>query len=211
MPRISEVYAGHYVAAVELPVGRRITAVITSANAETVGTGDSANIRIVLELRHPDGRKWPKSLVLNKTNGTMIAAVYGDDTANWLNRAISVWREKVMFQSRLVDAIRMSAAAPELSAAAAAPPSAGNGPAPVIAMPGPVAAPPPPADQGPIPGAAPPLAQPRTVIFPDGRPVYDDIPGGPGGPGGPDDLDDAIPFITCDPAAEPHLKRRSVA
>jgi hypothetical protein len=26
-----------------------------------------------------------------------------------------------------------------------------------------------------------------------------------------DDLDDAIPFITCDPAAEPYLRRRSVA
>jgi hypothetical protein len=179
MPKISEIYAGQYVNATELPVGRRITAVITTATAQTVGQGDQASIKIVLDLRAVDGRVWPKSLVMNKLNSQMLAAVYGDDTEHWVNRHISIWREKVMFGGRLVDGIRMSAAAP----------AAGNGAAAAIPMPGP--------SQAPVSGAgqtpaqeAPPLAPPRRVVFDDGVPAYADAAPGPVG----DDLDDRVPF-----------------
>jgi len=39
--------------------------------------------------------------------------------------------------------------------------------------------------------------------------VHRELPGPRGG--GPSDLDDDIPFVTCDPAYEPYLRRRSVA
>jgi hypothetical protein len=128
MPKISEIYAGQYVNATELPDGRRITAIITASAAQTIGQGDQASIKIVLDLKAPDGRPWPKSAVLNKSNAVLLAAVMGDDTTAWIGKPIEIWREKVMFAGKLVDGMRMAAS------------SAPAGNSSVIPMPGPTAA-----------------------------------------------------------------------
>jgi hypothetical protein len=129
MPKISEIYAGQFVNAAELPMGRRLGAVITAASAQPIGQGDQAAVKIVLELRAHDGRAWPKAAVLNKVNAVTLAGLMGDDTVAWIGRSIEVWREKVMFGGRLVDGLRMTAASP---------PPAGNSGA--IPMPAPAVA-----------------------------------------------------------------------
>jgi hypothetical protein len=125
MPKISEVYAGQFVNAAELPMGRRVGAVITAASAQTVGQGDQASIKIVLGLEAHDGRAWPKQVVLNKTNAVMLAAVMGDDTAAWVGQSIEIWRERVMFAGKLVDGLRMAAASPPPAGRSAAIPMPG--------------------------------------------------------------------------------------
>jgi hypothetical protein len=62
-----------------------------------------------------------KGLILNKTNANAIAAVYGDDTDDWLQQKIQLISVPTDFQGRTVDAIRVRvrqakpAAKPQLS------------------------------------------------------------------------------------------------
>ena len=53
----------------------------------------------------------PKALLLNKTNASNIAAVYGDETAGWWGRELVLFPAIVDFQGRSVDAIRVRAPA----------------------------------------------------------------------------------------------------
>ena len=48
-----------------------------------------------------------KSLVLNKTNASMLASAYGDETTEWHNHKVKLVVEKVSFQGRIVDGIRV--------------------------------------------------------------------------------------------------------
>jgi len=128
MAKISDVYAGDYVSANELPDGRRITAVIQFAGVEQVGQDQQK--KVVLTLAAPDGRPWPRRLVLNKTNAGILASMYGDDTASWAGKSIEIWKEPTQFQGRIVPGIKLAAAAPPLAGGIplpAPPPRAGNG------------------------------------------------------------------------------------
>ncbi len=48
-----------------------------------------------------------KSLVLNKTNAGMLSAAYGKETTEWHGRKVKLVVEKVSFQGRIVDGIRV--------------------------------------------------------------------------------------------------------
>lgn len=48
-----------------------------------------------------------KGLTLNKTNARKIAAAYGDYCENWVGKEIIVYGDKVEYQGRLVDGIRV--------------------------------------------------------------------------------------------------------
>lgn len=48
-----------------------------------------------------------KGMVLNKTNGSTIAAVYGDDTDSWADEALILYPTMVDFQGRSTPAIRV--------------------------------------------------------------------------------------------------------
>jgi hypothetical protein len=200
MAKIDEVYAGSFVRADELPLGRRITAIIAVAEVEMVGQGEQATAKVVLDLCAQDGRKWPRRLVMNKTNAMMLAAVFGNETAAWRGHPIQLWREKVMFGGRMVDGIRMTAvsAQPGNYAPPAASPGSHGAPAGnsggAIPMPAPL---PTSVDAAlaqhhppqPQPQPQPQPAPPRRVVFDDGVPVYADTALGPDV-----DLDDQIPY-----------------
>jgi len=103
----------------------------------------------------------PKKLILNKTNGLLIAARFGAETEAWSGREIELYPENVMFQGQVVPAIRVrvpigAAQAPAAAAdpfAQAAPPPAQQPPAaPQQAEQAPAAA----APQPPPEQAAPP-------------------------------------------------------
>lgn len=139
MPRVSDVYSGDYVTAAELPTGRRIPAIVTAVAIEAVGQEQQQ--KLCLELRNPDGRAWPRRLVLNKTNAMIMASAFGDDTRDWPSKAIEVWTEPVNFQGKIVQGIR-------LNVATSAP--AANGHDNITQLPTPAAAPAPHARPGSV-------------------------------------------------------------
>ena len=54
-----------------------------------------------------------KGLVLNKTNGLMIAHSYTPETDNWVGKMIHMRSEPVAFQGKIVDSIRVSCPQPD--------------------------------------------------------------------------------------------------
>jgi len=46
-------------------------------------------------------------LVLNKTNGDMLASLFGDDSDDWVGKAVVLEKAKVQFQGKLVDCVRI--------------------------------------------------------------------------------------------------------
>ena len=49
------------------------------------------------------------ALVLNKTNSLLVASIYGSETTHWTGKQVELYPEKVTFQGRVVDAIRLRA------------------------------------------------------------------------------------------------------
>lgn len=75
-----------------------------------------------------------KLVVLNRLNSETLAGAYGRDTAGWVGKPVVLVTEKVLFQGRPVDAIRLRIpTAPQARRAAAVAPQ-----------------PPPPAEDGPL-------------------------------------------------------------
>ncbi|MCF8014668.1 MAG: hypothetical protein K9L65_03035 [Chromatiaceae bacterium] len=138
---------------------RRVT--IESCMPEQLGQGE---IKPALQFRGV-----PKKLILNKTNGLLIAASFGTETTAWAGREIELYPENVMFQGQVVPAIRVRVpigAAPAPAAAAdpfahAAPALAPQPPAPAAPQP-PQAAPP----SIPAPAQQPPAATPPAAAEP---------------------------------------------
>lgn len=56
-----------------------------------------------------------KGVVLNRTNASVIASKYGDDTDEWGGAEIELYPDKVQFQGNLVDAIRVRLPVPQAS------------------------------------------------------------------------------------------------
>ena len=52
-------------------------------------------------------------MVMNKTNASNIANVYGDDTADWRDQEIVLFSAMVDFQGKSVEAIRVRAPQPK--------------------------------------------------------------------------------------------------
>jgi hypothetical protein len=76
------------------------------------------NVRVVMdhiELREVGDEQKPvlyfqgkeKGLVLNKTNANNIALVYGEDTDEWVGKALILYPTMVDYQGRSVPAIRV--------------------------------------------------------------------------------------------------------
>jgi hypothetical protein len=68
--------------------GNRVTVTISGVTKETVGNDE----RLVV---HFEGTG--KGLILNKTNGSAIANVFGDDTEDWLGGKIVLFVTTVDF------------------------------------------------------------------------------------------------------------------
>jgi hypothetical protein len=68
-------------------------------------------------LTAPGGRKAKKPIVhivgaekafiLNKTNAKTIASLYGNDTAAWVGKQITIYATKAQFGSEMIEAIRV--------------------------------------------------------------------------------------------------------
>lgn len=78
--------------------GKRIKLVIESVRMEQMDEKQKP----VVSFKGTD-----RELVLNKTNGNTIAAMYGDDTDGWLGKEIKLYPTMVDFGGKDVPAIRV--------------------------------------------------------------------------------------------------------
>jgi hypothetical protein len=160
---IHALFPSHYLKAADLQGQvRRVT--IEACQPEQLGQGE---IKPALQFRGV-----PKKLILNKTNGLLIAASFGTETTAWAGREIELYLENVMFQGAVVPAIRVRVPIGATQApAAAADPFAQAAPAPQPPAP---AAPQPPQAAPPAATAPaapqPPQAAPPSIPAPAQQP-----------------------------------------
>jgi len=102
VPNINDVLgSSKYLKAGDLK-GRAVKATIDAVKMEELGQGADAEVKPVVYFRNAE-----KALVLNVTNGRMIASYYGDETDAWAGAVIELYPDKVPFQGRIVDALRV--------------------------------------------------------------------------------------------------------
>lgn len=114
MPNVNEMHPSKYFKASDLE-DDEMTVTMKTVKQETVGQGAQSEEKWVLYFRGQE-----KGLVLNKTNTTTIAKLYGDDTDSWAGKRITLFPTQVDMQGRQVDAIRVKNKAPKETAKAAA-------------------------------------------------------------------------------------------
>lgn len=104
--KTSQIFSGNFLKADDLQ-GKTVRVTIKTAEVKEFDDGN----KIVLTFQGKD-----KSLVVNKTNSSIIEEVVGsDDTDDWAGHTIQLCVKKVEFQGKLVPAIRVvleEAAAP---------------------------------------------------------------------------------------------------
>lgn len=95
--RISDAFPSEFLKAADLQ-GRTVTLFISHVEMAEIGRDE----RPVLYFKGKD-----KGLVLNKTNATNIATVYGDDTDDWAGGEVTLYEAMVDYQGKTVPAIRV--------------------------------------------------------------------------------------------------------
>lgn len=100
--KASDLFKSQYLAAEDLPPNA-VTVLIQKVDVE--------------ELREPSGKLRPKlilsfkgakkRMVLNKTNAMFLAQHAGDETGGWVGWKVVLTTQKVMFEGKLTNAIRL--------------------------------------------------------------------------------------------------------
>lgn len=105
--KMSAVFPSKYVRAADLN-GKTVTLTIQKCVMEEMMNHSKEKERKpVLYFRNAT-----KGLVLNRTNGMIIANLYGDETDEWVGRKISIYPTKVKAFGELQDAIRVKEEVP---------------------------------------------------------------------------------------------------
>ena len=100
--KISTIFPSKYVAAEDLN-GKPITLTITTCTLEEMQSHDNQKVsKPVVYFA-----KATKGLVLNRTNATIIADLYGDETDAWTGKRITIYPTRVKAFGKTVDAIRV--------------------------------------------------------------------------------------------------------
>lgn len=101
-----------YVGAWDLE-GKDVTVRIVRVAAETLKNKSGENKKPVVYFEGTD-----KGFALNKTNAKVIAAMYGNDTAAWIGKLITLYATQVSFGPETTDAIRVRPGIPKGKAGA---------------------------------------------------------------------------------------------
>lgn len=96
-----------YIGAWDL-AGRDVVVTIAAVKAGELGRGNKKERKPVVFF---DGKE--KGFALNKTNAKTIAGMYGNDTAKWIGRRITIYPSQTMFGSEQVDCIRVRPTPPK--------------------------------------------------------------------------------------------------
>jgi hypothetical protein len=130
--KISDAYPGSYLKAADLQ-GRAPRVTIADCRMEHF---DDESKPLLLFVGKERG------LILNKTTAGILVARLGDDTDAWLWRVVELYPDRVMFQGRMVDAIRVRMPAVHQTPPPAAPPAQNPAHAASFQAQAPAAAPP---------------------------------------------------------------------
>ena len=104
---VHEMFPSKYVAAADLQE-RDVDVVITACGLEEMQDKE------VCPVLYFAGRK--KGMVLNKTNATTIANLYGDETDGWVGKPITLFATQTEFGGKAVACIRVRIHAPSAPA-----------------------------------------------------------------------------------------------
>ena len=99
MAQVSKAYGGQWMKSADIPK-QGIRTTITEVTEEEIGRGADKRTKLVAWLKGQD-----KGLVLNKTNGTALAEIYGDETDDWAGKRIVLKVGKTLFEGNRVDSI----------------------------------------------------------------------------------------------------------
>lgn len=111
---INEAFPSKYLKASDLQGG---TPTVTIERVEMEMMGDDRKMVVYFQGK-------TKGLVTNKTNANNIAALYGDDTDDWIGQKIVLVEAMVDFQGKSVPAIRIRGPKPQQQQQRARPSSA---------------------------------------------------------------------------------------
>lgn len=95
--------SGNSLKAADIPPNTKAKVIIESCS-EVEFKGNDGKVDHKLRLAF-QGQE--KGLILNKTNATTIASMYGSDTDGWIGKEILLYQTKVDFGGQMVDAIRV--------------------------------------------------------------------------------------------------------
>lgn len=120
MANVNEKFAGRFLKAnVDVHEDQPLNVTISEVTEELVGVGRDAENKLIVWFRELD-----KGLVLNKTNATTIANLYGPETDDWAGKRITLFWAVTEYQGKPCDSIRVRSKAPADRKPAAARPKA---------------------------------------------------------------------------------------
>lgn len=99
--KISQLFPNKYVKAADLN-GKTVTLTIAKLVVEELGHGAEKERKPVVYFKNAT-----KGLVLNRTNGLIIAGLYGDEADDWTGKRISIYPTKVRAFGSMQDCIRV--------------------------------------------------------------------------------------------------------
>ena len=97
---IDDIYASdsNHLKSEDLPAGKEVP--VTIASYELLQLDDKNKLCLTFAGKE-------KTMVVNKTNATAIAHVYGNDPDSWVNKSIFLFTTKTEFNGKSVDCIRV--------------------------------------------------------------------------------------------------------
>lgn len=116
---VDQLFPGRYLKAADLPDGKDVSVRMAGVQMELME--QSREEKPVLRFVGKD-----RGLVLNRTNADSIAAIYGDDIAEWTDQPINLYVTTTAFGGKSVPCIRIKSprpSAPTPAPVATAPPA----------------------------------------------------------------------------------------
>jgi hypothetical protein len=106
MPKIGDMYPSRWLKASDVEDEDRV---LTIDRVVEEKIGQAGDLKWVLYFQELD-----KGLVLNKTNTTTIAKLWGDNTDDWEGCQVTLYATEVQFQGDMVEAIRVRSKPPKV-------------------------------------------------------------------------------------------------
>lgn len=109
--KVSSAFPSKYLKVEDLD-DQDLTLTINKVTVEELGQGSERQSKLIIYFDEVD-----KGCALNKTNANVIAKLYGDDTDDWIGKAVTLWpNHDVEFKGEIVSAIRVRSRAPRQQA-----------------------------------------------------------------------------------------------
>lgn len=91
-----------YLKAEDLEAGKKYPLTISTVEAVEFTQDGKKSTKLALAFKEAE-----KKLTLNKTNAMVISSVHGPESDHWTGKKIYVYRAKVQFGDKMVDAVRV--------------------------------------------------------------------------------------------------------